>query len=266
MTGISDYSAALPPPGSFFIVCGAGRTGSTIATMLADESIRVVVVDNSPEPLDRLREHSMITVIEGDSMEDEVLHESGVETARGLFATLPQDRDNVFLVLSAKRLNPDLRVVSRSVDPDTTRKLRLVGADRSVTQSEVEGLRLSSQLVRPDVVRFLDGLLHARGASVEYRRIGIPEGSASAGASIGELQLGRRTGIVIVALRRSSGRMIYSPRARLRVETGDSLIAFASEADAKALESALAEGPPGTPGRHWLRSLLRPGAGRGGRI
>lgn len=230
-------------PGARQIVCGAGRTGSTIAVMLARSGLRTLVIDRLEEPLERLDRHELITVMQGDALEDEVLRASGVSTAEGLFATLPEDRDNVFLVLSAKRLNPRLRVVSRSVHPDTARKLKLVGADRTITQSEVEGLRLSSQLVRPDVVRFLDTLLHASGGAVSYRRITLPEDSPSAGASIGDLELGRRTGIVIVALRRSGGRMLYSPRAGLRVEAGDSLIAFASDSDEAALRRALAEGP-----------------------
>ncbi|MBN1435134.1 NAD-binding protein [Candidatus Fermentibacterales bacterium] len=237
-----------------YIVCGAGRTGSTIALMLARRGFRTAVLDCSAERLEKLDENESLPTMQGDCLEDDVLSSSGVAAARGLFATLPQDRDNVFLVLSAKRLSPTIRVVSRCVDPETTRKLRLVGADRIVTQSEVEGLRLSSQLVRPDVVRFLDILLYStEEEGIRYRRIAVPDSSPAEGSSIGELQLGRRTGVVIAALRKASGRMIYSPRARLRVDAGDQLIAFATTADAQAMEKALAEGPVEQRRRWWRR-------------
>ena len=244
--------------GAFYIVCGVGRTGSTVASMLSGNGHRLVCVDNDPESLARLPESRLVETLRGDCLEDDVLRSAGVQEAEGLFATLPEDRDNVFLVLSAKRINPGIRAVSRCVDAETTRKLSMVGADRTIRQSEVEGLRLSSQLVRPDAVVFLDRLMHARADdSIRYRRIAITEGSPSAGFSIGELQLSRRTGVVIVALRKSSGRMLYSPRARQRVEAGDSLIAFASGEEEAAMVAALAEGPPGAHGRRWWKNLFR---------
>lgn len=228
--------------GQSFIVCGVGETGSTIAFLLADKRKRVTVLDNNKELLQKFEQIKNIDTICGNCLEDDVLKQAGIEKAFGLFSTLPEDRDNVFLALSAKRLNGELKIVSRSEDEETTRKLKLVGANKAVNQSNVEGMRIASEMLRPNVVKFLDHLLHSKDIFTTYRKIKIPPESPSKGISIKDLDIAKRTGVAVIAVRKISGRIIYSPKAKQKIEEGDSLIVFATDEETGIINEILAKG------------------------
>ncbi len=245
------------------IVCGAGPTGLHVMRELSGRGIPVCLVDESGDALERAGGDTLVETVAGSPLEDSVLESAGIAGAKALFATMPDDRSNVFLTLSARRLNPDLRVFSVALDGSAERKLHLVGCAATVNPHLAEGFRLSTELLRPDVARFTDGLVFGAESEAGYISVTVPTGSPSDGSTLADLDLGGRTGVVLVAVRRREGTTDYSPKGSLVVRAGDALVGFGSGTDAEAMESALAEGPARRRRRGLLARLL--GRGRGGR-
>lgn len=226
-----------------YLVCGAGETGASLASELLKQDARLVFVDVDQEALDRLDEPPEdVGTVRGDALEDQVLEDAGIREAAGLFAALTEDRDNVFLCMSARRMCPDLKIVVRIKDPETEAKLRLVGVSSVVNMSRVEGMRLASVMLRPDVVSLTDQMLFNPECIHSYCSIPVTPGAGAAGHRIRDLDVTGRTGVVLVALRRASGRMLYNPGPGERVHPGDSLVAFATPDEAEAITRLLMDG------------------------
>jgi voltage-gated potassium channel len=226
--------------GKLYLVCGAGETGVALASELRKQGGRIVLVDTDQEALDRSAESlEDVDGIRGDALDDEVLKQAGIQDAAGLFAALSEDRDNVFLCLSARRLYPGLRIVARIKEPETEPKLRLVGVSSIVNMSRVEGLRLAGVMLRPDVVSLTDQILFNPECDHSYCCIPVAQGSGTDGRRIRDLDVTGRTGVVLIALRRASGRMLYNPGAGERVHAGDSLIAFATPDEERTITDLL---------------------------
>ncbi len=218
------------------IVCGLGETGICVVRELLDHEFSVSVIDRDPEALERMQEFKQnVAVTEGNCLLDSTLQDAGVPDADVLYSILPDDRSNVFLSLSARRINPQLRIYSIASDPSAEKKLELVGARKTVNPNNAEGFRISNEMLRPNVVVFLDQIVYARHNAARYLNIRIPEGSPSAGLSLSRLEIQKITGVVIIAVRRIDRSMVYSPSGDFRTNEGDSLIAFGTKEDSDAV-------------------------------
>ncbi len=223
-----------------YLVCGAGETGMAVASEMLKQGSRIVIIDRDEDVLDRINEPvEDMSLIKGDALDDEILKSAGIIEASGLFAALNEDRENALLCLSARRLNPDLNIIARIKDPETESKLRLVGVNSTVNMSRVEGLRLASVMLKPDVVSLTDQMLFNPECIHAYRSIPVPEDSSATGKRIHALDLTGKTGIVLVAIRLASGKMVYNPGPREKVRPGDSLIAFATPDEVEAITALL---------------------------
>lgn len=202
-----------------FIVCGAGKTGIHIIEELRKLKEDVVVVDLSPPSVEG------IPWIQKDATHDSTLLEAGIMKAKGLASALPTDKDNLFVVLTAKTLNPSIRIVAKCVDDESEAKLRRAGADSVVAPNRIGGLRIASELVRPAVVSFLDRMLRAGPGTlrVEEARVGIHSGWN--GRTFGELKadVEKRLNILLLALSRKED-YIFNPSSELKLEGGDVVI------------------------------------------
>ena len=226
--------------GNLYLVCGAGDTGTALATELRKQGERIVLVDNDEEALGRFDSTDEdITMVKGDALDDKVLASAGVSEAAGLFASLREDRDNAFLCLSVRRMYPELLIVARVKDPETEPKLRLVGVNSIVNMSRVEGLRLASVMLRPDVVSLTDQILFNPECDHSYCAIPVSSDSPAVGRRIHDLDVTGSTGVVLIALRLSSGRMLYNPGPGERIGAGDSLIAFVTPEEESAITALL---------------------------
>ena len=182
-----------------YIVCGCGVTGYVIIEELVALGLRVVVIDVDEERLEEVREIRGVLTIQGDATNDEILLEAGVENAAGLAVALRDDKDNVFVIISVRQLNPKIRIVSQASATEVQRKLLRAGADSAVASSHVGGLRLVSQLVRPAVVTFLDLMLRQKEGAVRFAEVEI--GPEWCGKRLGELSIERRIGLPILAIK-----------------------------------------------------------------
>lgn len=216
-----------------FIVCGAGRLGWHVVDELHRTGRPVVAVDSDGGVLASLGEHFPDAgTITGDATDGDVLTEAGIGRAQGLIAAAGQDKDNLVLTLTARQVNPALRIVTRCNEIKNIEKFRRAGADSVVSSNLIGGLRMASEMIRPTVVTFLDQMLRDRDKNLRIEELKIT--SAQAGALVGSL----RKHALLLAVLRPDGSYEYNPPDGLALKEGMSLIYMGSPEDRARLEGA----------------------------
>lgn len=218
-----------------YILCGYGRVGSTVARELEHGGMRVVVVDLHPESLERAVRDGHL-VVGGDATENETLLAAGVERARGLITTIDSDAHNVYVILSARALNPGLFVVGRANAAGAEAKLQQAGADRVVSPYTMAGRRLANLALRSRVVDFIDAALSHGELAFSMEEVTVAAGGPLDGASVGAL---REEGVFVLAVVRGEREYEANPPADRLLAAAETLIVSGSAA---AL-AALREGP-----------------------
>jgi len=218
-----------------YIVCGYGRMGKVICEGLKESGRDFVVIENSAEEISDL-DFSEVPFIDGDATSDEILLAAGVERAQGLVAVIKSDADNVFTVLSAKELNPNLFVVARAIDEGTESKLRKAGADRVVKPYELGGNRLVNLLLKPGVMDFIDGVARGNKMEINLEEVTISRDSVLCGKTLLESPIRKELNIIIVAMYKANGQFVYNPNANTVLELDDKLIAIGETENLKKLE------------------------------
>ncbi len=212
-----------------FIVCGIGDIGSIVVKELIQSKRDFVVVDTDFKKLEKLSAVEKVLYINDDATNDETLTNAGIREAHGLITILPEDKDNLFVTLTAKQLNPNLRIVSKGVDENTIKKLKMAGADSVVMPDSIGGLRMVSELIRPAAVSFLDKMLRSQnGKTYRIEEITIPEGSKFIGQTLAEADLLTGTRVLIVAMKEKEGDIIYNPE-NTSIITGETVIVVLGE-------------------------------------
>lgn len=222
-----------------YIVCGFGRVGRAAAEELRRAGVPFVVVDRNPERVERAIRAGMLA-LNADSTRDDTLKEAGVERARGLIAALATDADNLFVILSAKNLNPMLSVATRAGEEEAEQKLRRAGADAIFAPYANAGRLLALSLLRPHVVRFLDATTGSMGLEVGIEQVRVSETSELVQRSLKQIQVRRDLGVIVLAIRKASGEMVFNPPAEAVIEAGDYLIIMGEHANLRRLEAMAA--------------------------
>jgi len=217
-----------------YIVCGFGRVGEQVAAELQNLGMPCVVIDQDKTAIE-LCEIRELTYIQGDATENEVLRQAGIERARGLVAALSSDADNVFVVLSARSLNPDLTIVGRSTSEESEGKLRMAGADRVVSPYSMAGYRIVNQLTRPHVTHFLDTAMRSKGLDFWLDEIRVAPQSPLVSQSMGDAEIRSKTGANILSILRGEDHQILDWDPGLRIQAEDMLIVVGKPDELKAL-------------------------------
>ena len=207
------------------IICGAGRTGTHVIEEHLSLGNSFVVVDNDEHKLEALREHhgNVLTLL-GDATREEVLQHAGIEKAASLVAALGTDKDNLYLLVSARYLESKLNIVVRCLDHDAEPKFVAAGATSVVSPTYLGGLRLAAQVLQPRVVDFLDGMLRTSGDTCVTEAV-VQEHSELAGKTLVESRLAEKVGLLVVALRQpDSEQFIYSPKGTTVLEAGSVVV------------------------------------------
>lgn len=226
-----------------YIVCGYGRVGRGAAFELHRAGFGCVVVDRDPEKVDTAIRSGLHGLV-ADSTRDQTLQEAGVGRARGLIAALGTDADNLFVILSAKTLNPLLNVAARAGEEEAEEKLRRAGADIVFAPYTHAGHRLAQALIRPHVLEFLDLTTKSIGLNVVIEQVPVGAASEFASMSLKQMQIRRDIGVIVLAIRRASGEMIFNPDAEAVMQGGDCLVAMGEPESLRKLERRLAEVKP----------------------
>ncbi|HZO99925.1 MAG TPA: potassium channel protein [Terriglobia bacterium] len=207
-----------------FIVCGAGETGHYVVEELLKTGNNFVVVDQDRERLEKIQLLGSFPVLEGDASDDETLETAGIARARGLASVLPDDRDNLMVTVTARQKNPRLRIVARCTDERMAERVTMAGANSAVSPSMIGGLRLASELIRPQVVGFLDLMLREKSRTVRVEEISVGDSSPWIGKTLKETDLRGRFQLLALAVRKSSGELSFSPSDDWRIAPGDVLV------------------------------------------
>lgn len=222
-----------------FIVCGAGQTGINVVRELIDTGQAFVAVERDPARIQRLKEVGCQLAIEGDATSDEMLLYAGIKRARGLAACLRDDKDNLFVTVTARELNPRLRIIAKNVERTARDKLLHAGATQAVSPALIGGLRLASEMIRPAVVTFLDGMLRDKEKNVRFAEVTIEEGSELAGRTLGEGRIPERAGLPVLAMRHPGAAatdFLYNPGPDERLVPGAILVVMGPLAKVQTLE------------------------------
>ncbi|KAA3664823.1 MAG: TrkA family potassium uptake protein [Chloroflexi bacterium] len=218
------------------IVCGYGRVGNSAVEGLKNSNRAVVVVDKEAEKSISGEREGTVFFVEGDASSDEKLIQAGIERAWGIVVCTGEDSLNLFIVLSARSLNPDLYIVTRSINAENERKMRRAGANRVVSPYHIGGKHMANIVIRPHVTDFFDVVTLDGGIELWVEEIVIQKGSQLVGQSVGVADVRRRTGVTLVALLRRAGDAAFMPDADTCMEVGDQLIVLGTREQLAALE------------------------------
>ena len=221
-----------------YIVCGFGRMGRIVCKELEAKPVPFVVVEKDPEMLRDL-EAEHYPFLAGDATEDQVLIEAGIQRARGLVAALSKDADNVYVVLTARELGPELLIVARAEDERSERKLLHAGATRVVSPYTIGGHRMAHALLRPAVLDVIDLATHYRSIELQIEEVTVPKGGFCEGLAIQQSGLRDQLGLIVIAIKKPGGEMVFNPRAEVKIEAGDRLVLMGQTSNLRQIEERM---------------------------
>ena len=225
-----------------FIICGFGRIGATVASEFARQGVPFVIIERTAERFQAAVEAGYAAV-EADSSNEEVLKRVGIERARGLIAAVGTDAENVYTVLSARLLKPELFILGRAESEDARRKLIRAGADRVVSPYHIGALQIAQTALRPAVVEFMQLATSSENLELNMEQVPIAPGSPLAEQSILDANLRQRFGVVVVAIQRADGQMEFSPAPEVVMRAGDQLVVLGRASSLRELELTCAAAP-----------------------
>ena len=218
-----------------YIVCGFGRMGRLICKELARKPVPFVVIErDAPAISEADREKYLI--IEGDADRDEVLIEAGIKEAAGLITIVSSDADNLYIVLSARGLNPDLYIVARAGNEGSEQKLLRAGASKVISPYLIGADRMAQAMLRPAVVDFIEFATQSENLELQMEEVTLKKGSSLSGLAINQCGIRQDLGIIIVAIKRADRSMEFNPNPTSILNEGDCLIALGRPKQLKALE------------------------------
>jgi voltage-gated potassium channel len=205
-----------------YIICGAGRVGSRIVREMRRAGVAFVAIESNALLADKLELPDTQLLIR-DATLDETLIEAGVERAQGLASCLSDDADNLYVVLTARTLNPKLRIVARAVEETAEPKLVRAGANRVIAPTIIGSHRMAQSLLKPAVADFMDSIT-AESLDLAFEQVDVAPGSPLAGLKLKDTTIRSELDIVVAAIRRSGGEMLFNPSGETVINEGDLLI------------------------------------------
>jgi voltage-gated potassium channel len=209
------------------IICGYGRNGLQAARELREENIPIVVIENDEARLENFPENDNSCYIIGDATHDDVLQQAGIERAKALLAVLPNDAENVFLVLTARELNPKIMIISKASDEGSEIKLRRAGASHVILPDKMSGKRMARMVARPDIVEFIDLLMSTPSSNVVLDEVPLDNiTDYFNGRTLRELEKFNDTGAKIIGIKQHSKSFIINPLPETILSPRDKLFAL----------------------------------------
>jgi voltage-gated potassium channel len=224
-----------------YILCGAGNNGHYVLEELIRTKRKVVAVEKDPKKVQTLIDRGIPT-IEGDASSDDVLRSAGIDRAIGLVSTLPEDKDNLFVVITARGLNPKLRIVAKVDEIEVREKFLRSGANSAVSAPYIGGLRMASELIRPDTTTFLDSMMRDT-SELRVDEVKIGSTTNFRDKPIESCDVLASSGVVLVSMRRGSDErnFIFNPPPSTIINTGDTLIVIGNPEQLETLRAKLSK-------------------------
>ena len=225
------------------IVCGFGRNGKQASLELMEHGENVVVVDFEESSIDKIRTYTDLLFVQGDATQEEVLEKANISQAKALITAIPNDAENVYVVLTAREMNPGLKIISRSSNSQSDNKLKRAGADNVIMPDRLGGQQMAKLVAQPDVVEFLDNILLQSTKGVKLEEVSC-QGLARCfiGKSIKELNVRNRSGANIIGLKDENGGYVYNPSPELVLENNYHLFVLGNKEQVSNLKELLIKG------------------------
>ncbi len=221
-----------------FVICGMGRVGRSVARELARKPVPFVIIDNAESKRQRYASENWL-VVAGDATLEQTLREAQIDRAQGLIAATTTDATNLYIVLTARALNPHLKIIARASEDAAEKHLLTAGADSVVSPYSFAGQRIAQSLLRPQVVSFLDAATTHLGMDLEIGEIRITPASSFAGKTLEGSRIRQERGVIVLAIKRREN-MRFNPAPDERIEPNDCLIAMGEPAQLRQLERTAA--------------------------
>ncbi len=218
-----------------YIVCGYGRIGSYICSELAERPAPFVVVETDPEVTQRI-EDANYHYVHGDATDEQTLTKAGIESAKCLVATVASDADNLYITLTARELNPNLYILSRATDENAQKKLLTAGANKVVSPYLIGAHRMAMALLRPTVVDFMEIAMQRKSIELQMEEIRVDHIGRLPSPTLRDSGIRSDLDLIIVAIKKESGQMMYNPSSEVQIEAGDTLITLGERKNLDKLE------------------------------
>ncbi len=221
-----------------YIICGYGRIGSIVARELLRENCEIVIIDKNPDVINKLKEKRYLYV-EGDATSDEILLQAGLKRAKAVITTLTSDAQNIYVTLSVKQLSPNTEVIARAEDESSIPKLKYAGADKVLTPYLIGGLRMAQLVLRPTVINFLEMAIHGNDMGLQMEELKVSPNSELVDKDLIESQIRPKYNIIIIAMKKKDGRIVYNPTPKEKICAEDTLIVVGRKSDLERIRKIL---------------------------
>ena len=207
-----------------YILCGYGRIGRTVARLITARNVPLIVLEHKTEVIEQLEKDGML-FIKGDASDEDNMLAAGIKNAKGLISAVSSDADNLFIVLTARDLNPNLFILTRASQEKSTKKLMGAGANRVISPYFIGARKMAETVLRPAVSDFLETTVHGMsGLDLAMEEILVTEESRIKNVTLMESNIRRDLDIIIIAIKKPDGRMLFNPSAQAMIRQGDTLI------------------------------------------
>ena len=221
-----------------YIVCGYGRMGKRICKELSAKPLPFIVIDKNPDVIAALQREGLMAV-EGDATQDDVLIRAGIERAKGVVSVVNTDTENLYIVLTARGLNKDLYIVARAGDEGSEHKLMRAGANRVSSPYHIGGMQMAQAVIRPAVMDFLELATQSEHLDLQMEELTVERGSRFDGRTPCDCGLSEDPGLILIAVKRTSGHLEFNPGPKVLLAEGDKLIVLGQPESLKRLESVI---------------------------
>jgi len=224
-----------------YIICGAGRVGRTVVRELRAHGESCVIIERDPQRAE-WAVGEKIPVIVGNASNDENLHKAHIDTARGFVAAVSSDAENLYIVLTARSLRPDLRIIARASEEEATSKLIRAGASQVLSPYYFVGHRIAQLFLRPNVLDFIDTAFGTERLDIEIGEVRVLDHSPLVGKTLADSAIRQAAGVMVLGVKRADGAMTFNPPPDARIGAGDCLIVIGGDEQLKKLEAVLHPG------------------------
>lgn len=223
------------------VICGFGRNGSQAARTLQVHHVPFVVIEKNPKALEEyMVEHPEVLFMSGDGTDDDNLKKAGIERAKALITALPADADNVFIVLSARALNPGIQIISRASDSNTMPKLKKAGADNVILPDKIGGTHMATLVSKPDVIEFIDYISGEEGESINVESVPydeMPEHIKD--KPLHQVMDWKKTGVNCIGIKNGEGKFVINPPEDTIITKGMKVIVLGTKIQIERMKSNL---------------------------
>jgi len=221
------------------VICGYGRNGKQASIELIEHNVSLVIIEKEASTMEELR-GSQLLYLEGDATREEVLQEANIKEAKAMITTLPVDADNLFVVLSARELNPEMTIISRASIDHSDSKLKRAGANNVIMPDKIGGQRMAKLVAQPDVVEFLEYVMLQSAESVALEEISCDNLAACfAGKSIRELDIRNESGANIIGMKREDNSYLINPLPEILLTPHDRLFVLGTKRQVERLRKII---------------------------